>query len=62
MRKTIGTGKVKRDLIIKWTTDDFNEIKNMNKRKRINLLKTDIDDDDGEEVQEVSNSLTESNL
>ena len=34
----------------------------MNKRKRINLLKTDIDDDDGEEVQEVSNSLTESNL
>jgi len=26
----------------------------MNKRKRINLLKTDIDDDDGEEIQEVS--------
>ena len=26
----------------------------MNKRKRINLLQNDIDDSDGEEIQEVS--------
>ena len=27
---------------------------NMNKRKRINLLQNDIDDSDGEQIQEVS--------